>query len=786
MDNKLKNELLKSSNNGLDFFKIYFGDKLKWASKKRTRNLKNPFYPDKNGSLSIYEDDKGKWRFKDHGDPKYQGDCFDFYALVYNTNVKEGFQELLIVMKGVLQEGVSKLAKVKAFQNDAVLTERTITTVELNKIEFTDKALQFWKQYNITPEILLLNNVSQVIGYRKFYCDGEDKYVALTQDLIFSYKSGNFHKFYSPNPKKFWSSGKKILEYTFGLNYQQESNTIFLVGGEKDVMTLHALGYSAFCLSSETALPSRALIKELYMEQIEVVVLYDNDKAGNENAEKLSKKYSWQKADLSKIIDPALIDQVKDVSDYIKLKLPTERLKAFLNHFIDYSQDKETEEIQFSNISHTDDSQDLSPQKHNLIPERVYENLPESFKAIISKFDINRRDLVLVGALGVLSNIIKVQGVYDRKKVYPNLFMFVKAPASAGKSDLVWARKLGDAINKKFKDQYEQAYKLYQEDRKTNPKPNRKRLFISGNASYAALLQQLYNNGGEGIMFETEADTLSVALEAEWGNYSDLMRKSFEFEPIGKLRKNEEENIDIEKPRLSVLLSGTNDQLLKLIPTPENGLFSRFLFIELPISLKWRNPFGYMGDDEEYFSDLAKRFLKYYNFSRWVEIRFGITEKQINIFNRLFTTKQAHDNVMLGSEIIPSVRRMGAIHFRLAMLLATIRSLDNGSELNNLCCGDIDFETATILIKWFAKHTENIYNQLPKKKQQYPLSLKREIVEFHENLAKEFSSKDIIRVGESMGIAKSTYEAYIRKLISIQRVARYKQGLYRKIDNPNN
>ena len=536
-----------------------------------------------------------------------------------------------------------------------------------------------------------------------------------------------YYKIYRPKANKefkFTYVGKGKREHVFGRNFQLDNSVLFITGGEKDVMTLHSLGYQAICLASEVIPPSRSLLKELYYDDYSVVVLYDTDETGCVQAKKLAAKHSWKIADLASITDVAMSSVIKDVSDYVKQGLPLDHLRALLNQFSENIVGKETEEnkqLEVYDIPNADKNNEDKINTQNVIPPYVYENLPQSLKDVVCKFDDTRRDLVLVGALGVLSNIIKVRGVYDRKIVYPNLFVFITGPASTGKGDLAWAIKLGASINKQFKEKYERAFKAYKEDQKNNNKPYRKRLFISGNSSHSALIQQLYFNGGEGIMIETEADTLNNALNSEWGDYSDT------------------------------------------------------------IDTEWRNPFESSEDYESYYTGLADKFLKYYNLTRREETRFTLTADQVKAFNELHKLKQSHDTTMFGLDIIASVRRMGAIHFRLAMLLSTIRALDAGSDINNVICSDNDYKVSTLLIKWFSKHTATIYNQLPKKSRIYPPTLKKEIMIFCDSLTNEFTSKDVTMLGEKMGIAKSTYEAYVRKLIDIKRIERYKQGVYRKI-----
>ena len=77
-------------------------------------------------------------------------------------------------------------------------------------------------------------------------------------------------------------------------------------------------------------------------------------------------------------------------------------------------------------------------------------------------------------------------------------------------------------------------------------------------------------------LMATEIDTLSKALSSTTGGFSDTLRCMFEHETISKLRKNQEELIEIPDPHFSVLISGTFNQLKPLIKSRENGLMSRF------------------------------------------------------------------------------------------------------------------------------------------------------------------------------------------------------------------
>ena len=106
-----------------------------------------------------------------------------------------------------------------------------------------------------------------------------------------------------------------------------------------------------------------------------------------------------------------------------------------------------------------------------------------------------------------------------------------------------------------------------------------KLVFIPANISTAVIYKRLHANGGIGILFESKADTMKNTLKSEWGTYDDLLRKAFHFEEATLERKDR--YFKIEHPRLSVILSGTPNQIQGIIPDAENGLFSRFIFYTL-------------------------------------------------------------------------------------------------------------------------------------------------------------------------------------------------------------
>ena len=169
--------------------------------------------------------------------------------------------------------------------------------------------------------------------------------------------------------------------------------------------------------------------------------------------------------------------------------------------------------------------------------DSVFEMIPECLQPLfIVASNKQERDVILLGAITVLSGCLpNVYGIYDNRIVYPNLFTFIDAPAGAGKGILNFVRYLASPIHKAKREEskiLQQEYELKisaKRKEKDNqegflPPPPCKMLLIPANNSASSFLHTLSENNGAGILFSTEADTLSNSLSQDWGNFSDVFR----------------------------------------------------------------------------------------------------------------------------------------------------------------------------------------------------------------------------------------------------------------------
>lgn len=102
--------------------------------------------------------------------------------------------------------------------------------------------------------------------------------------------------------------------------------------------------------------------------------------------------------------------------------------------------------------------------------------------------------------------------------------------------------------------------------------------------------------------------------------------------------------MELLRPRLSTVLSGTPRQISALIPDAENGLFSRFIFYYINFKLEWLDVFARIDGStlDEIFDDIGWSFAHVYqDLEGMPEMEFQFTLDQQHAFNDYYTYLQA-------------------------------------------------------------------------------------------------------------------------------------------------
>lgn len=461
------------------------------------------------------------------------------------------------------------------------------------------------------------------------------------------------------------------------------------------------------------------------------------------------------------------------IYDKILIEYPHENPQE-ISRSIDSGYKNKEEYNTCSNIAKIADIAVLQSEKHSLetpyIPIEIYSQLPDILiKSTDAMDDHRQKDVFLTGALGVLSGCFNsLYGYYDGEQVYSNLYSYVSAPAASGKGALTHSRTIALKYHDYIRSQ-------------TQTGKAESLLFIPGNSSSAALLAHLNENEGRGIFFETEADTISNSMKQEWGNFSDILRKAFHHEPVTSTRKLNREYYQLDNPRLSVVLSGTPNQVQNLIQSAENGLFSRFLFYTFNPPIVWRNvgPNRKINNLKGFFNEIGEEIYEIIRrLDEYEAIEFKLSEEQWNILNITQEDLLMDFTSEHGDNAASMVKRMGLMWFRIAMILTALRSHGNISENEGGQCSDLDFEISGKLMKTYKIHILSVYKSLPK--QAEPIRNPK-MDALYKCLPDEFSRKDLLAYAKELNIPERTADGF-RETLQKQGVIEFvKLGIYRKV-----
>lgn len=755
----MKDKVLKKSEFGLLFFKMVIPS-LEKISDTQCKNTFNPFCEDKNPSFSIYLD-KDIWKYKDFGNSDYGGDVFDFAAHYFGLNVNSDFS---LVLDNMLEIDYSHVH----FDSESTEVNNRRKSFELYRVKgdkFRSIELDYFAQFGISKVILKEYNVIPIRGFKAIKKDGTEYEVKrrLNQILI-AYLFPGGAKVYSPNPKRFYYVGQKPENYVFGehLFGETDKGVIFLAAGEKDVMTIAGLGYRAICLNSETSTLSKDLQKEIYQSGLKLLSLYDFDKTGRTATNKLQQDDG---------IPPLLIPKKyrtegKDISDFVMAGMTQEQFDKRVNLTL---KKIEQEKSDVEEVEEASDEENSSPFNIS------YNDLPPLFAKCIAPFDVEQeRKLILLSSLVVVGSLLhRVRGSYRDNNEGTNLFLFIVADAASGKSKMKFTRGLGLGVHNHLKKMTKEADELTT-------------LFIPADSSSAAFLKALDSNNGNACLFEPEADRLSKSLESDWSDFSTVMRCAYHHEPISYMRKTNNERVEIENPFLAILLSGTPLQVPRLFGNTEDGLFSRFAFLNLNQKPFWDRNLHIRShglDLNNYFKEMGDELLEMYLRLERLDkdVQFGLSEMQWEIFHDYYEGIYNKYVDVFGATAGSSIKRLGLMTFKIAMILTASRYLNSQQIPTEIVCKDKDFLTSLALSELLIDNFINIYIDMKKTnlRSLFPNNI---MYKFYMALPKQFNRAEYAKVATDLGINLKTAENYVsRKFVEMKVLEKEGFNLYVKM-----
>ncbi len=393
-------------------------------------------------------------------------------------------------------------------------------------------------------------------------------------------------------------------------------------------------------------------------------------------------------------------------------------------------------------------------------------NLPELMKSVLSLAHTPaEKDMLLMSALtacsGVLPNLYFKYGI-GAKRYYPNLQLFIVGSAACGKSIANLALELVKPIHE------------------ANP------LIIPGDATYPAFYQTLAKQKGRGYIHESEGSVITDIWRSSTVNYNTALRKAAEHETISRARCKEASVI--ENPQLSMVLTGTFSQYHALVPSIENGYFSRLLTLIVDEHQAFNSQYVQPSESsDETVKTCAEQLYHLYEkllFSKPRE--FCLTPDQRTRLGHHLETAYPTLIRMLGEDFHSVVLRM-AVHIeRIAMILSALRSCEEQLKIKNyelrMECSDVDYQTAEMIGNKLILHMAQAYQlvkgtekiEAPKVK---PLDQKQILLSL---LPEEFESKMLVDEAQLQGISRRTAFNWIEEWQDNGTIIKIRHGVFTK------
>jgi hypothetical protein len=317
---------------------------------------------------------------------------------------------------------------------------------------------------------------------------------------------------------------------------------------------------------------------------------------------------------------------------------------------------------------------------------------------------------------------------------------------------------------------------------KKEDKVAQRNFFLPANTSSAFLINQIKANEEHGnLIFDSEADTLGNVMGQDWAKgVSEVLRKSFHHEWTGVGRvSNDSKIINIENPKLSLLLTGTPGQLGGIIKSVEDGLFSRCILYTFEGSADWKDvsPAKASENINKHYDELGVEVLKMYKYFLKNKYQYRLTAKQWEKFNTSFKWLLKISIQDYGEAVQAIVIRAGVIAFRFSMIFSILEHFESKNESLTIECNDKYLTLSLNLVRHLLIHILEAFNKVNQNKTD-----NSKIDQFISSLPEgEFRRAQAATVGRGMEISLRTMDGYLRDAVNTGILKQPRNGAYIKV-----
>ena len=416
-------------------------------------------------------------------------------------------------------------------------------------------------------------------------------------------------------------------------------------------------------------------------------------------------------------------------------------------------------------------------------------NLPPIVRNMLSLASTpEEQDILLMATLTSASAFIP--NLYFRygptgKRYYANLQAFILAASASGKGIANQALEMVRVVDEQYP------------------------MLIAGDSTLAAWYKALEERGGCGYIHESEGSVITDIWKTAAANYNTALRKAAEHEAISRNRCTDAS--EIKCPKMSMLLTGTFNQYRALVPSVENGYFSRLL----TLVIRETHPFdkryvSTIGGQSAVPQQAGRELLRVYEqLARGGEREWSLTEEQKTRLGEHLETEYGTLIGLLGDNFHSAVVRMAVQIERIALILTALRGdsilmsrahnkiepeynsglmdkesrIISGTTDETIYCQDEDYQTAEMIGNKLLLHMAAAYRMIDGESQELVPEIKpldqRKVL--FEQLPEEYAHKELVAEAKAQGIPQSTILRWNNQWIENGLIRRIKHGLYKKV-----
>ena len=392
------------------------------------------------------------------------------------------------------------------------------------------------------------------------------------------------------------------------------------------------------------------------------------------------------------------------------------------------------------------------------------QNLPNILQDMLSLASTpEEQDILLMatltGASACVPNLFFKYGPTG-KRYYANLQAFILAASASGKGIANQALEMVRVVDEQYP------------------------MMIAGDSTLAAWYKAMEEQNGCGYMHESEGSVITDIWKSGVANYNTALRKAAEHEAISRNRCYG--SSEIQCPKLSMLLTGTFNQYRALVPSVENGYFSRLL----ALVIRETHPFdkryvSATGEQSTVPKQVGRQMLKIYEqLARGGEREWSLTDEQKTRLGEHLETEYGTLIGLLGENFHSVVVRMAVQIERIAMVLTAMRMSGlNPDAMDKVFCRDEDYETAEVIGNKLLLHMAAAYRMIDGESQELVPEIKpldqRKVL--FEQLPEEYAHKELVAEAKAQGVSQATATRWNERWLEQGDIKKIRYGVYKKV-----